>query len=60
MLKKGTAEQNKALIHLVETMEQRASKAEEVKPEVEEVKFLPGCVRSRRQPTGEEGVLRAG
>ena len=41
-------------------MEQRAPKAEEVKPEVEEIKFPPGCVRSRRQPTEEEKILRAG
>ena len=58
-LRKGAAEQNKVLIHLVETMEQRAPKAEEVKPEVEEIKFPPGCVRSRRQPPEEE-ILRAG
>ena len=59
-LRKGAAEQNKVLIHLMETMEQRAPKAEEVKPEVEEIKFPPGCVRSRRQPTEEEKILRAG
>ncbi len=59
-LRKGAAEQNKVLIRLMETMEQRAPKAEEVKPEVEEIKYPPGCVRSRRQPTEEEEILRAG
>ena len=59
-LKKGAAEQNKVLSHLVETMEQRAPKAEEVEPEVEKIKFPPGCVRSRRQPTEEEEILKAG
>ncbi len=59
-LKKGASEQNKVLIRLMETMEQRASKVEEVAPEVEEIKFPPGCVRSRRQPTEEERILRAG
>jgi len=59
-LKKGAAEQNKVLIHLMETMGQRAPKAEEVKPKVEKVKFPPGCVRSRRQPTEEEEIFRAG
>jgi len=59
-LKKGAVEQNKVLSRLVETMEQRAPKAEEVKPEVEKVKFPPGCIRSRRQPTEEEKIFRAG
>ena len=59
-LRKGAAEQNKVLIHLMETMEQRTPKAEEVKPEVEKVGFPPGCVRSRRQLTEEEKILRAG
>ena len=54
------AEQNKVLSHMVEVMEQRAPKAEEVEPEVEEIKFPPGCIRSRRQPTEEEDILRAG
>jgi len=60
-LKKGAAEQNKVLIHLMETMGQRAPKAEEeIKPKAE-IKFPPGCVRSRRQPTEEEEeILRAG
>ena len=44
----------------METMEQRAPKVEEVKPEVEKIKFPPGCIRSRRQPTEEEEILRAG
>ena len=44
----------------METMEQGAPKAEEVKPEVEGIKFPPGCVRSHPQPTEEEKILRAG
>ena len=59
-LKKGAAEQNKVLSHLVDIMGQRAPKAEEVKPQVEEIKFPPGCVRSRRQPTKEAEIFRAG
>ncbi len=59
-LKKGAAEQNKVLSRLVETMERGAPEAEEVKPEVEKIKYPPGCVRSRRQPTEEEEILRAG
>ena len=59
-LRKGAAEQNKVLIHLMETMEQRTPKAEEVKPEVKETRYPPGCIRSRRQSTGEEETLRAG
>ena len=59
-LKNGAAEQNKVLIHLMETMEQRTPKAEEVKPEVKETRYPPGCIRSRRQSTGEEETLRAG
>jgi len=60
-LKKGAAEQNKVLTRLMETMEQRAPEAEgRLGDEVEEIKFPPGCVRSRRQPTEEERILRAG
>ena len=59
-LKSGAAEQNKVLSRLTEVMEQTRPKVEEVKPEVEKVKFPPGCVRSRRQPTEEERILRAG
>ena len=59
-LKKGAAEQNKVLGHMVEIMGQRAPRAEEVKPEVEEVGFPPGCVRNRRQPTEEEEILSVG
>ncbi len=59
-LKKGAAEQNKVLIHMMETMEQRVPQKEEVEPKVEEIKFPPGCVRSRRQPTEEEEIFRAG
>jgi len=59
-LKNGAAEQNKVLIRLMETMEQGTPRAEEAKPRVEETRYPPGCVRSRRQPTEEEGILRAG
>ena len=59
-LKNGAAEQNRVLIHLMETMEQRTPRAEEVKPEVKETRYPPGCVRSRRRPTEEEEILRAG
>ncbi len=59
-LRKGAAEQNKVLSHMVEVMEQRApQKEEEIKPKAE-VKFPPGCIRSRRQPSEEEKILRAG
>ena len=59
-LKKGAAEQNKVLIHMMEVMGQETpEKEEEIKPEVE-VRFPPGCVRSRRQPPEEERILRAG
>jgi len=59
-LKKGAAEQNKVLIHLVESMGQTRPKTEEVKPEVEEIKFPPGCVRSRPKPVKEEEIFTAG
>ncbi|MFB0559414.1 MAG: signal peptidase I [Dehalococcoidales bacterium] len=59
-LKKGAAEQNKVLIHLVEAMELGRPKIEEVKPEVEEIKFPPGCVKSRSKPTKEEEIFKAG
>ena len=61
-LKKGAAEQNKVLTHLLETTEQPTPKpkVEEKAPKVEETKFPPGCVRSRREPTGEEETPRAG
>ncbi len=53
-------EQNKVLSRLTEVMEQRAPKAEEVKPKVKDVRFPSGCVRSRRQPTEEAEIFRAG
>ncbi|MFC1915939.1 signal peptidase I [Chloroflexota bacterium] len=59
-LKKGAAEQNKVLERLAATMEQRGPVREEVPPtaepeipEVKQVKFPPGCVRSRQQPRRE-------
>ena len=58
-LKKGAAEQNKVLIHLTELMGQRRPKTEEVKPKVEEMKFPPGCIRSRHKPAEEEPRFRA-
>ncbi len=59
-LKKGAAEQNKVLINLMETTGQPRPEVEEVKPEVKEIKFPPGCVRSRPKPTKEEEIFRAG
>ena len=59
-LKKGAAEQNKVLIHLMEHMGQVSPKTEEAKPEVEEIKFPPGCIRSRRGHIEEERIFRAG
>ncbi len=59
-LKKVAVEQNKVLSRLTEVLEQRAPKAEEVKPKVKEVRFPPGCVRSRRQPTEKAEIFRAG
>jgi len=59
-LKKGAASQNKVLIHLVESMGQTRPETEEAKPEVEEIKFPPGCVRSRPKPTKEEEIFTAG
>jgi len=43
----------------MEVMEQKRPKTEEVKPKVEEIKFPPGCIRSRHKPTGEEPRFRA-
>lgn len=66
-LKKGAAEQNKVLERLTTVMEQRkplreevASTAESAIPEVEKVKFPPGCVRSRQQPTAKHEIFGAG
>lgn len=59
-LKKGAAEQNKVLIHLVESMGQTRPETEEAKPEVEEIKFPPGCVRSRPKLAKEEEIFTAG
>ena len=60
-LKKGAAEQNKVLTRLVETMEEMSTKpkVEEPEPEVE-VRFPPGCIRSRQQLTEEEDIFEAG
>ncbi len=60
-LKKGAAEQNKVLTRLVETMQEMSTKpeVEEIKPE-EKVQFPPGCIRSRRRLTDEEGIFKAG
>jgi len=61
-LKKGAAEQNKVLAHLLGTIEQTGPKPEieKVAPEVEAPKFPPGCVRSRPGRTKEEEILGAG
>jgi len=58
-LKNGAAEQNKVLTRLMEFMEQPRPEVEVVKPEVEKIKFPPGCVRSRPKPKQEE-IFRAG
>ena len=67
-LKRGAVEQNKVLERLAATMEQRGPVREEVVtptaepeiPEVEKVKFPPGCVRSRQQPFARREIFRAG
>jgi len=61
-LKKGAAEQNKVLAHLLGTIEQTGPKPEieKVAPEVEAPKFPPGCVRNRPGRTKEEVILGAG
>ncbi len=64
-LRKGAAEQNKVLARLVETMEEMRSKPrveemapkEEIEPEVE-VRFPPGCVRSRRKGTEDRETFK--
>ncbi len=61
-LKKGAAEQNKVLARLLETMEQTSPKKLEVveeeiveeAPEVEEIKFPPGCFRSHQSDIKKE------
>ncbi|MFC1932541.1 signal peptidase I [Chloroflexota bacterium] len=59
-LKRGAVEQNKVLTRLMGVMEQpRPEVKEEVKPEVEEVKFPPGCVRSRKK-LSEQEIFKAG
>jgi methyl-accepting chemotaxis protein len=67
-LKRGAAEQNKVLERIAASMEQKMPIREEVKPsveepaviEVEEVKYPPGCVRSRQQLTARREIFRAG
>lgn len=66
-LKRGAAEQNKVLERLASAMEQRKPLREEVTPtaepaipEVEKVKFPPGCIRSRQQPTAKREIFGAG
>ena len=66
-LKKGAVEQNKVLGRLAEVMEQKRPAKEEVTPptepvipEAEKVKFPPGCVRTRQQPTGQRKIFGAG
>jgi len=60
-LKRGAAEQNRVLMRLSEIVEQTPPKAEEeVKPEVKEIRFPPGCVRSRPKPNKEEELFKAG
>ena len=66
-LKKGAAEQNKVLERLAAAVEQGRPIREEVTPtaepevpEVEKVKFPPGCVRSRQQAIARRDILRAG
>lgn len=66
-LKKGAAEQNKVLGHLVEAMEQKGPVREEVTPptepmipKAEKVKFPPGCFRTRPKPTDHHKISGAG
>jgi signal peptidase len=61
-LKKGAAEQNRVLTHLMEVMEQgkpKVEKVEEVEPKVI-ARFPPGCIRNRRQPPEKDGIFGAG
>lgn len=66
-LKKGAVEQTKILTRLVETMEEKSAKPkigeivpkEKIEPEVE-VRFPPGCARSRRQLTKDKEIFKAG
>jgi len=66
-LKKGAVEQNKVLGRLAEVIEQKGPAKEEVTPptepvipEAEKVKFPPGCVRTRQQPTDQPKIFGAG
>jgi len=61
-LKKGAAEQNKVLTHLLENMGQITPKpkVEEIAPEVEAAKFPPGCIRNRQKDTTKEKTIEAG
>jgi len=65
-LKKGAAEQNRVLAHLVESIGKGKPVAEEAAPaeEVEglkKAKFPPGCVRGRlKSPDGQSQIFGAG
>ena len=59
-LKKGAAEQNKVLTHLMEVMEQARPRTEEVTAKAEKIEFPPRCIRSRRQPVKEDKIFWAG
>ena len=65
-LKKGAAEQNRVLTHLVESIGKGKPVAEEAAPaeEVEglkKAKFPPGCVRGRlKSPDGQSQIFGAG
>jgi methyl-accepting chemotaxis protein len=66
-LKKGAAEQNRVLTHLVESIGKGKPVAEEAAPAAEEAeelkkaKFPPGCVRGRlKSPDGQSQIFGAG
>ncbi|MFC1918642.1 signal peptidase I [Chloroflexota bacterium] len=73
-LKRGAAEQNRVLARLLETIEQPGPKKEatepveqtsagtevEEAPKAEEIKYPPGCFRSRRRANEEENSTRQG
>ena len=49
------------LSRLTEIMEQgMPKKEEEIEPKAEEIKFPPGCIRSRPKPAKPEEIFRAG
>jgi signal peptidase I len=67
-LKRGAAEQNKALERIVEALQQRKPVAEEAQalpaekpaaPAPQKTKYPPGCVRSREHAGVERDILRA-